>query len=288
MTDRFIHLTDLHFWEVVVNPLRLLNKRALGSLNVALKRRKQFVMERAWTYIDYIGGLDIPNVIISGDFASTSTDYEFEQGVKFVRKLEEAGKRVTVISGNHDVYTFESVRKKSFGKYFFQWLPDEPPPCAHALSGGRPIIYTPTVCPNFISSKGNITEREIEDTVALIETALSPVIVVGHYPLLNETAAYSAGLNRRLRNAEKLRLALHESGKQIVYVCGHVHRFSDERDPKFSNIRHVTTGALFRAAPESNSDGDFSVIAVDGDAVQVTRHIHRDNAWHEEVSGYEQ
>ena len=36
MKGSFIHITDLHFWELVLNPFRLLNKRAIGNVNVFL------------------------------------------------------------------------------------------------------------------------------------------------------------------------------------------------------------------------------------------------------------
>ena len=42
-----LHITDLHFWEVVWNPLHLLNKRFLGNINVFMKRRHHFKVDRA-------------------------------------------------------------------------------------------------------------------------------------------------------------------------------------------------------------------------------------------------
>jgi 3',5'-cyclic AMP phosphodiesterase CpdA len=263
----------------VTNPLRLLNKRVIGNVNVIRKRRHDFVMDRAWDYLDYVCAQEPENVIITGDFASTSTPFEFEQGVKFIEQLEAAGKKVTVIPGNHDVYTFESARKKEFGMRFFKWLPDEPPPCIQTLPGGTKIVYVPTVCPNLISSKGRISDFEIETTVSMLETCESPVVVAAHYPILNKTDGYDIGSNRQLRNAIGLRKALGESGKDLLYLCGHVHRFSDEIDPRYPNIRHVTTGAFFRTAPESNSDGDFSVVSVGESGFDVTRHIHQDGKW---------
>ncbi len=279
MRDRFIHITDLHFWEVVTNPLRLLNKRALGNINIYLKRRHHFPMERALTYIDYINALDIKDVIITGDFASTSTQFEFEEGVRFVQALEEGGKSITVIPGNHDVYTFEAERKKEFEKHFSRWLPDGPLPCTRLLAGGTPIVYVPTVCANFLSSKGRVSDSEIETTVSLVKSLDSPIIVAGHYPILNNTKAYDASPGRRLRNGERLRAALGDTGKDILYICGHVHRFSDATDPQYLNIRHLTSGALFRTAPETNSDGDFSVIEINESEIRIIQHLHQGSEW---------
>ena len=279
MRDAFIHITDLHFWEIVTNPLRLLNKRLVGNVNVILKRQHDFIMERAWDYVEYVNALDVEQVIITGDFASTATDYEFEQGVKFIRALESGGKKVSVIPGNHDVYTFASERNQVFESYYAPWMPDAPLPCIQHLPNGTPYLYVPTVCANVLSSKGTISQEEIDATLALLETMSSPAIVIAHYPILNETTVYSVNENRQLRQAEALRRALGESGKDILYVCGHVHCFCDEIDPHYPNIRHLTSGAFFRTAPESDSDGDFSVVEVGETEIRVTRHLHRDGAW---------
>ena len=279
MGDAFIHITDLHFWEIVTNPLRLLNKRAMGNVNVLLKRRHDFMMERAAGYVDYVNTLDVTPVIITGDFASTSTAHEFEQGVELIHALEAGGKKVSVIPGNHDVYTFASVRNKVFEHYYAPWLPEVPLPCIQHLPNGTPYLYVPTVCANLLSSKGTISQGEIDTTLAQLATLSSPVIVIAHYPILNETSAYSVNANRQLRQAEALRRALGESGKDILYVCGHVHRYSDEIDPQYPNIRHLTSGAFFRRAPESDAEGDFSVVEIEGDKIHITRHLHRGGEW---------
>jgi Icc-related predicted phosphoesterase len=279
MRDAFIHITDLHFWEIVFNPLRLLGKRAIGNMNVILKRRHDFLMERAEEYVAYVNSLDVEQVIITGDFASTATHNEFKRGVEFIRLLEAGGKKVSVIPGNHDVYTFISVRKKVFESYYSEWMPNQPLPCTQTLPNGTPYVFIPTVCANKLSSKGTISRAEIASTVRQVEALPARGLVIGHYPILNKSLAYKVNKNRQLRNADDLREALGETDKEMLYVCGHVHRFSDEVDSKYSNIRHLTTGAFFRTAPESNSDGDFSVVEIEDDDFQINRHVHRDGSW---------
>ena len=184
-----------------------------------------------------------------------------------------------MIPGNHDVYTFASVRNKEFEQYYTPWLPKEPLPCVQQLPNGTPYVYVPTVCPNVLSSQGNISQGEIDRTLVLLDSLPSPAIVIAHYPILNETSGYSVNDNRQLRQAEELRRALGESGKELFYVCGHVHRFCDEKDPQYPNIRHLTSGAFFRTAPESDADGDFSVVEIENLEIRVTRHLHRRGAW---------
>lgn len=280
MRDSFIHITDLHFWEIVLNPFRLLNKRALGNLNVVTKRRHEFIMERAWNYLDYVSGLPQSHVIITGDFSSTSTEWEFREGVKFCEALENAGKTVSVIAGNHDVYTFASERNETFSKHYSRWLPQKLLPTVQSLPGGTPILYLPTVCANAVSSMGRITQGQLDEAAALLQPIESPLVVAGHYPFLNRTETYTIESNRQLRDADRLENMLGESGKYLLYISGHVHRFSDTLHPRYPNLRHLTSGAFFRTAPESNADGDFSVIEISDDgSFAITRHLHQNGSW---------
>lgn len=273
-TDSFLHLTDFHFWEIVGNPLQLLNKRAIGALNVLLRRRKEFVMERAESFADYVAECGVKQLVMTGDFASTATEKEMALGAAFTRGMERRGLETWAIPGNHDVYTFEAVRKKRFENHMGPWLPPDPLPAVTRLSGGTPVLFVPTVCPNYLSSRGNISEEEIGAAAALLEGLESPVVVAGHYPLLAETYAYETRGNRVLRNADALRDALGRSGRDVLYVSGHVHRFSYVEDGTYPNLSHLTTGAFFRKDARSGAQGDFSEVHVDSGSIRVVRHLN--------------
>ena len=273
--DSFLHLTDFHFWEIVLNPLRLLNKRAIGAANVLLKRRYEFLTDRAASYAEYVAGLGIKQVLITGDFASTATETEMAQGAAFVRSLEQHGLRPIVIAGNHDVYTFESVRKKRFERHFGPWLPGDALPCVRTLDGGTPVLFVPTVCPNYITSKGRISDAEVRSAETLLESVDTPVVVAGHYPLLQRTYGYEINPGRRLRKAEALRRALGRAGRQALYISGHVHRFSYVQDDTYPTLSHLTTGAFFRQDHASGSQGEFSEVHIEGGAARVIRHVNR-------------
>lgn len=247
--DTLLHVTDIHFWEVVKNPLLLLNKRFLGNLNVWLRRRHEFAIERAEPFADTLAETGIDQVLITGDFTSTATERECAMGAAFVRGLESRGLSVRLFAGNHDVYTFESVRKRRFERHFGQWLPKDGLPAAGQLAGGVPLVMAPTVCPNVLSSKGRITDPAAEAVGGLVASCSGPVIVAGHYPVLFETAGYRSKSSRRLRNARALREVMGTSKKRILYVAGHEHRFSYTQDAAYSELSHLTTGAFVRNTP---------------------------------------
>ncbi len=276
--DSLIHLTDLHFWQVVGNPLLLLNKRFLGNANVIYRRRHEFHMENSIAYTDHVASLGINNVLIGGDFTSTATPREFQRGKAFVDGLVDKGLQVDLMPGNHDVYTFESLRTGRFSAYFGAFESPEGYPCRKTLPGGTPLLLVPTVCPNYLSSAGNISEEEAEQTRALLDACpAGPVIVAGHYPILHRTQHYSSGKSRQLRHAARLRAALGESGRQILYVAGHVHRFSYTEDSYYPNVHHLTSNAFFLQRPGEAVRGAFSVIHIDAAGFRVEWHEKRDH-----------
>lgn len=274
--DSFVHIADLHFWHPVYNPALLLGKRFLGNINVLLRRRHEFVMDRVNDHIAKIASVGLRRVILTGDFTSTSTAPEFRMGRRFVEHLVSAGLDPVAIAGNHDVYTFSAARLKRFESYFGSWMPAPRLPARVALENGTSVVFAPTVRPNIISSKGDISDEEIARTAELVAAADSPVVVAAHYPILNRTPGYEVRPTRRLLNADALRRALGESSKHILYLCGHVHRFSYVRDPQFPNVEHLSTGAFFRTAPESASQGEFSEVHVRRDGFEIVRHLRRD------------
>lgn len=283
--DSFLHITDLHFWELVLNPVRLMNKRIIGNLNVYLKRRHQFSMENAEPFSDYAASLGVKNVLITGDFASTATHSEFLLGREWMQGLEKRGLVPTVIPGNHDVYTFESVRHNRFRSHYEPWLVEGTLPGKSTLPGGTPILWISTVCPNWITNRGRVQDDDIQKLIGLIEATPDPVIVAGHYPILNVTPGFNVNYNRGLQNAENLRHALGKTGKQILYMHGHVHRFNYSRDPDFSTLSHLSTGAFFRIAPETQSLGEITEVRIGSGQLTIIHHRTDSKGWKsEEVS----
>lgn len=274
--DSLLHVADLHFWRVIANPFRLLNKRFLGNLNVWLRRRHEFPMEKALVHIDALAATGLRQLLLTGDFSSTSLDEEFAPAREFVDALRDRGFALYVMPGNHDVYTFETVRKQRFERHFGPYLPAEGFPAVRHLPGGTPLVLVPTVCPNLVSSKGRITPAQIEEVAAFLRDAPQVMIVAGHYPLLDATAAYHLTRERRLRNAQALREALGASGRTILYVAGHVHRFSYVRDPEFPSLSHLCTGAFFIRNRREGITGEFARIDVLSDGFRIQRHTLRD------------
>lgn len=206
----------------------------------------------------------------------------------FVGRLQQLGLQVCVIPGNHDVYTRRMVRERRFEEYLGGWYPPQGLPARVLLPGGTPLVLVPTVCPNLLSSKGRITDGEAAATRKMIEGCPpGPVLAGGHYPVLHRTAGYASSAGRRLRNAGALGRALGESGREILYLAGHVHRFSLTRDAQYGQVLHHTTGAFFQQREEGEGAlwGGFSEVHVleEGFAVYAWRNVG--GTWRREAMG---
>jgi UDP-2,3-diacylglucosamine pyrophosphatase LpxH len=274
LLDRIVHISDLHFWHVVTNPLRLLSKRFVGNLNVWLYRRHEFIMSRAEEFAENVVATGIQVALMTGDFTSTANRQEYRMARAFVEGLKHKGLRIELVPGNHDVYTFHVVRVKRFERTFGEFIPEEGYPALRVLPGGTPLILVPTVRPNLFSSRGRITDAEVAKVSSLLEQCPEQAIVAGHYPILDKTYAYNQHASHRLENAEALHRALGTSGRRILYVCGHTHRFSYVQDAQYPYLSHLSTGAFFRSDPKAGLQGEFAEIHATRAGFAVYRHTH--------------
>lgn len=275
--DRVIHITDLHFWAVSLNPALLLGKRALGMANLVLRRRRHFRTELAERFARDLAATGVKTVIAGGDLSTTSLDGEFLAAAAFLDRLKELGMRVYAIPGNHDVYTFSSARRRLFERRLGAHMPGADLPARVLLPGGTPVVFVPTSGPNVLTSRGRILAGEIDRAAALVADApAGPVLVAGHYPLLPRTAAYAQGWSHRLARADALRRALGGTGRTLLYAAGHVHRFSLTRDPDWRAMTHLTSAPLFYHG--RGQSGAYSTLAARPDGFQVWKHLF-DGEW---------
>ena len=282
MPETFLHIADIHFWRVVYNPLKLLNKRFIGNLNVFLRRRHEYVLERAEPHADAVAAREPRFVLLTGDLTSTATDAEFRMARLFVDGLVRRGLKVAVLPGNHDVYTFRSHRSRRFERHFEPYIPSEGYPARVDLPGGTPLILVPTVKPNWFSSRGGIPAAVLGKIERLLADCGDQVVVAAHYPLLSRTPDYHTPWTHSLGGARALRALLGRSGKNILYVCGHVHRFSFLPDPRYPHVLYVSAAPFIGRGRQGRAEGEFNEIALDAEKTQITRHVNA-SLWHSEV-----
>ncbi|MFT7579037.1 MAG: 3',5'-cyclic AMP phosphodiesterase CpdA [Myxococcota bacterium] len=115
---RIAHLSDVHVLDLTgVKRRQFLNKRISGLANVMGSRKAAhptYLLEAA-----VAGLLEAPvdHVVITGDLSNLALDSEFRRAREILAPLADTG-NLSVIPGNHDIYTRGSARKQRFEKWF--------------------------------------------------------------------------------------------------------------------------------------------------------------------------
>jgi len=265
---RFLHITDLHFWNVVYNPVYLCNKRVLGVINLLLRRRKYLHTERSESFIELLSTLQVDALLIGGDLTTTALPDEFRQAAAFLKRISAICPNIYLLPGNHDMYTFESCRHRRFETYLGEYAPVLHETTVSTLADGLSLFRIPTVRPNLVSSRGIVAPAQLQKSREMITTTEGrAAVVLAHYPVLQSAPGYTLSAERRLINAERLREIVGQSPVPVLYLAGHVHAFSHVADPRYKNVTHVTSSALFYG--KKGREGGFSEIETDGDSFRI-------------------
>jgi 3',5'-cyclic AMP phosphodiesterase CpdA len=121
-------LSDLHVLDMQAVTFRdFLNKRLVGGANLLTGRRNAHPMDIAERLIEDVSVQAPDHVVVTGDVTNLSLPGEFQQVSKLLRPLGSYD-NLTVIPGNHDVYTKGAEREQRFERYFGHLLFGEDAP----------------------------------------------------------------------------------------------------------------------------------------------------------------
>src|SRR5436189_5246663 len=113
---RVVHISDLHFWHITLNPRQLLGKRLLGMSNLFLNRAWNFRMESMPALVDRIQGISPDHLLITGDLTSTALEEEFRAARRALIPLNPSAPFLSVVPVNHYRYTREPAASRLFEK----------------------------------------------------------------------------------------------------------------------------------------------------------------------------
>jgi 3',5'-cyclic AMP phosphodiesterase CpdA len=221
---RFIHLSDVHVWRYAWKPWKLFSKRAVGMLELVSGRAGRFRLERLAEVVQRIEALKADHLLITGDLTTTALPHEFRDAREALGPLLGDPERATVIPGNHDRYTWGSVRSKEFEAHFGTFAPRPTFPWLKRIDARTAILgLDPTR--SHLSATGRLPEAQFAEARALLaDEATRPerLIVACHYPL--EAPKLWAGelVSKRMKNAPEVEAWLSSLGPHL-YCCGHVH-----------------------------------------------------------------
>jgi len=136
---RIAHFSDLHLLSLIgVGPLRFLGKRLSGYANLRLKRSHVHRSEYVRAIAKEIKSRGIDHVVVTGDLTNLALEPEFELAREVLRDdLGLDASRVSVVPGNHDLYTGGSQRELRFSEYCADYIASDLPLLAVSVPAGR-------------------------------------------------------------------------------------------------------------------------------------------------------
>ncbi|HEX4448270.1 MAG TPA: metallophosphoesterase, partial [Polyangiaceae bacterium] len=140
---RIAHFSDLHLLSLDGVPLtRFLNKRLSGWANLRFKRKHIHRSSYVRAIAREIARVKIDHVVVTGDLTNLALEPEFELAREVLRnELGIDPAEVTVVPGNHDLYTRGALTSRRFEGYFAEWLRGDLPDLAVDVGGGRfPVV----------------------------------------------------------------------------------------------------------------------------------------------------
>jgi len=241
---RILHISDVHVqmdYDDADSFRRMGWRRWAGQLELKLARRARRYVNAPETIGRLVAeGLrhGVDHVILSGDLTALAVDAEFEGARKALGDLADRPDRLTLVPGNHDIFTPGSRDKKRFERWFGHLLGSDLPQFRaegawpHVRLVGDEVAIV-GLCSARVPPVPGIAAGRVDDAqlAALEKICAHPRVrgrsihvVVHHAPLRWDGREDRAG--HGLADARALIDVCTRGGVAAVH-CGHIHhRFS--------------------------------------------------------------
>jgi 3',5'-cyclic AMP phosphodiesterase CpdA len=291
MTMRIAHFSDLHLLSLDGVPAwRFLNKRLTGWANLRLKRGHVHKASYVRAIAREIARAKVDHVVITGDLTNLALEPEFELARSVLRDdLGIEPSRVTVVPGNHDVYTRGSHASRRFERYFADWLTSDLPELAVTTAGARfpvvklrgnvAIVALSSAVPRApLVAAGELGRAQLDALARVLahpEVARRTLVLALHHPPIHAWSKMKAHLEG-LRDAPAL-LSLLMPISQCLILHGHLHR-------RVQRVMMTTRGEIHQVGATSASLHDetadrmagFNVYDIDDrGVVRIEASVHK-------------
>ena len=235
---RIAHFSDLHLLSLEGVPMRrFLNKRLTGWVNLRIKRGHIHHAAYVRAIAREIANAGVDHVVITGDLTNLALESEFQLARDVLQQdLVFDPARVTVVPGNHDVYTRGAMASRRFETYFSDWLESDLPELAVDTGGARfpvvklrgnaAIVALSSAVPRLpLVAAGEIGRAQLEALERVLnhpEVARRTLVLALHHPPLHGWSRAQAHVEG-LRDAPELLSLLAPFSRGLV-LHGHLHR----------------------------------------------------------------
>lgn len=226
---RLAHVSDPHFQCFRLGSVRqLLGKRAIGALNLLVRRRFKHSMGFVQKLGEDLRGRGVDHLALTGDLCNVALESEWQAALRWIQATGLAAEQVTVIPGNHDAYVPEVIKNGAFERLFAAYQTAElrageaTYPFVR-LRGEIALVCASTAVPTGdLGAWGRVGEAQLGRLEALLTApevkARRRIVLIHHPPLLNRP-----GEDLNLRDRQELQGLLGRTGADLV-LHGHDHR----------------------------------------------------------------
>jgi len=283
---RFLHVGDLHFWRVPLNPLAYMGKRLLGVGNLIVGgRAKKFRQEMAPLLAARLAEVPADGLLLTGDFSSTGIASEFAAAnAALAPALAGREGRVFAVPGNHDCYLTSQVDGRTFGLVIGKISRAE---CGIALCELEPGVFMLSMnatTPNGIGSHGAITEERLASVVELLaasRASIQRLVVLCHFPPEDPPGVLPHDRGPQLLGSGALLSVLGDLAIPILWLHGHHHYRWIYGSPTVPTLTYLNGGAPFLRRGGAAPDMGYHVIDFAGSpwSIETHRFDHAAKGW---------
>jgi 3',5'-cyclic AMP phosphodiesterase CpdA len=277
---RLVQVSDPHFQCFRLGSVReLLGKRAIGALNLLVRRRYKHRMELLQAMLEDLRGRSFDHLALTGDLCNVALESEWKAALRWIEATGLSPAQVTVIPGNHDAYVPDVVESGAFERLFAAYQTAElrsgeaTYPFVR-LRGDVALVCVSTAVPTGdLGAWGRVGEAQLgrlESLLVLPEVkARRRVLLIHHPPQVNRL-----GEDLNLRDREALRATLARTGADLV-LHGHDHRdfWKELPGPGGSRVPVVGVGsASYAGGPDKRSR--YRIFEIDGTSISAVTYVH--------------
>ena len=274
---RLAHVTDPHFRGFAgARPADFFGKRILGTVNIALFRRRKHRMELLEDLGRELRARPHDHLALTGDLGNVSLEGEWQVARVWIEACGTP-ETVTVIPGNHDTYVPAVVKAGTFERVFAPYqtadLPRGPTyPFVRFRGEIAMVAVNSSVPTGDLGAWGRIGAEQLDRLETLLtapEVARRLRVVLIHHPPVR----LKRGEDHNLQDRAALVELLTRTGADLV-LHGHDHR--DERatleGPRGTKIPVVGAGSASYAHAAR-----YNVYEIEGRKITRVTYVHDGN-----------
>ena len=228
---RLAHVSDLHAFSLEnTGLLPFLSKRLAGVVNLHLNRKEKHPRAILDALFADLNTQQLDEVTITGDLTNLALESEFRLARRLLDQLELGSRHVTVVPGNHDVYTLDALLRRPFHQHMHPYATSDSGDDSFPFVRVRDpiaLIGLSTARPSPVPfASGSLGTRQLgrleERLEELGRRGLYRVVLLHHPPVNNRHS-----ILRGLRDRSGFAGVLARVGAELV-LHGHEHRDLDD------------------------------------------------------------